>query len=125
MPLYEFHCKQCGNRFERIMQYSDVQPTVCEKCGGEVEQLISAPSVQFKGSGFYQTDYKVGKPGSKLPGSKPVTAGTSSESGGGSSDSKSDSQSSGSSSGESSKPSSSESSSSSSGESKPSTKSDA
>lgn len=62
MPLYEFQCKQCGDYFERMMRLADPHPTVCEKCGGTVEQLISTPSVQFKGTGFYHTDYRVGKP---------------------------------------------------------------
>jgi putative FmdB family regulatory protein len=57
MPLYEYECKQCGHRFERIVQYSDPPEKVCPKCGGEVEQMLSAPAVQFKGAGWYVTDY--------------------------------------------------------------------
>jgi putative FmdB family regulatory protein len=57
MPLYEYECKTCHGRFERIVKFSDPPETHCPKCGGEVEQLISAPAVQFKGSGFYVNDY--------------------------------------------------------------------
>jgi putative FmdB family regulatory protein len=57
MPLYEYKCKKCGHRFERIQSYSAADPTECPVCQGEVERLISAPAVQFKGSGFYSTDY--------------------------------------------------------------------
>ena len=58
MPLYEYLCAHCGHRFERIVKFSDPPLTKCPECGGEIEQMISAPAVQFKGSGFYQTDYK-------------------------------------------------------------------
>jgi len=57
VPLYEYECKQCGHRFEKIMKFSDEPIKVCPKCGGEVEQMVSAPAVQFKGSGWYVTDY--------------------------------------------------------------------
>ncbi len=57
MPLYEYECKQCGNRFEKIQKFSDEPEKVCPKCGGEVERLLSAPAVQFKGAGWYVTDY--------------------------------------------------------------------
>jgi putative FmdB family regulatory protein len=57
VPLYEFKCKKCGHRFERIQSYSAADPTECPVCHGEVERMLSAPSVQFKGSGFYSTDY--------------------------------------------------------------------
>jgi putative FmdB family regulatory protein len=57
VPLYEYECKQCGHRFEKIMKFSDDPVKVCPKCGGEVEQMVSAPAVQFKGSGWYVTDY--------------------------------------------------------------------
>jgi len=61
MPLYEYRCKQCGHRFERIQSFSAEDVKECPVCQGEVERLISAPAVQFKGSGFYSTDY-VAKP---------------------------------------------------------------
>lgn len=57
MPLYEYQCKKCGHRFEKIQKFSDKMVTKCPECGGQVEQTISAPAVQFKGSGWYVTDY--------------------------------------------------------------------
>ena len=67
MPLYEYQCKKCGHRFERIQRFSDPLVKKCPECGGKVEQLISAPAVQFKGSGWYVTDYakKSSAPSSK------------------------------------------------------------
>jgi putative FmdB family regulatory protein len=57
MPLYEYLCKKCGHRFEEIRKFSDKQPSKCPECKGVLEQVISAPAVQFKGSGWYVTDY--------------------------------------------------------------------
>ena len=57
MPLYEYQCEKCGHRFEKIQKFSDPMVKKCPKCGGRVEQMISAPAVQFKGSGWYVTDY--------------------------------------------------------------------
>jgi putative FmdB family regulatory protein len=57
LPLYEYECKKCGRRMEKIRKFSDPPLTVCEKCGGELEQLISSPAIQFKGAGWYVTDY--------------------------------------------------------------------
>jgi putative FmdB family regulatory protein len=57
MPLYEYRCKKCGHHFERIQKFSDPHVKKCPDCGGAVEQVISAPAVQFKGSGWYVTDY--------------------------------------------------------------------
>jgi len=58
MPLYEYQCDACENRFERIQKYSDPPPATCPKCGGgPVRKLFSSPAIQFKGSGFYITDY--------------------------------------------------------------------
>lgn len=57
MPIYEYRCKKCHHRFERIQKFSDPQVKKCPDCGGPVEQLLSAPAVQFKGSGWYVTDY--------------------------------------------------------------------
>ena len=57
MPLYEYECKKCGHRFEKIQNFSDKMVKKCPECGGQVEQMISAPAVQFKGSGWYVTDY--------------------------------------------------------------------
>ena len=66
MPLYEYECKKCGHRFEKIQKFSDKMVKKCPECGGVVEQMISAPAVQFKGSGWYVTDYakKSTSPGS-------------------------------------------------------------
>ena len=57
MPLYEYECKKCDHRFERIQKFSDPHVKKCPDCGGVLEQVISAPAVQFKGSGWYVTDY--------------------------------------------------------------------
>ena len=57
MPLYEYQCKKCHYRFEKIQKFSDKPIKKCPDCGGPVEQTISAPAVQFKGSGWYVTDY--------------------------------------------------------------------
>ena len=57
MPLYEYQCKKCKHRFEKILKFSDKHVSKCPECGGPVEQLLSAPAVQFKGSGWYVTDY--------------------------------------------------------------------
>jgi putative FmdB family regulatory protein len=63
MPLYEYLCESCSHRFERIQKFSDAPLTECPSCGGRVNKLPSSPAIQFKGSGFYITDYA--KPGSK------------------------------------------------------------
>jgi putative FmdB family regulatory protein len=60
MPIYEYQCKKCHHRFERIQKFSDPHVTKCPKCKGPIEQLLSAPAVQFKGSGWYVTDYPKG-----------------------------------------------------------------
>ncbi len=57
MPLYEYQCDACAHRFERIQKYSDPLVDVCPSCGGHVRKLLSSPAFQFKGSGFYITDY--------------------------------------------------------------------
>jgi putative FmdB family regulatory protein len=56
VPLYEFECQNCQHRFEKIQSVSAPDPD-CVKCGGKVERLLHAPAVQFKGSGWYATDY--------------------------------------------------------------------
>jgi len=60
MPLYEYRCSKCKDVFEVIQKFSDPPLTVHEGCGGPVERLISAPGLQFKGSGWYITDYARG-----------------------------------------------------------------
>lgn len=57
MPLYEYECQADGSRFEVIQKFSDPPLTTCPKCGGEVRKLVSSPAIQFKGSGWYITDY--------------------------------------------------------------------
>lgn len=57
MPLYEYRCKKCGHQFEKIQSFSAPDEKECPECKGEVERLISAPSFQFKGSGWYVNDY--------------------------------------------------------------------
>ncbi len=76
MPLYEYECEACHQRFEKIQKFSDPLVEVCEKCGkGPVKKLFSSPAIQFKGSGWYITDYArksgsdAGKTGSSPPSS--------------------------------------------------------
>jgi putative FmdB family regulatory protein len=65
--MFEFQCPKCGHRFERIQKYSDPDPKKCPECGaGKIERLLAAPAVQFKGSGWYVTDYA--RKGSTPPG---------------------------------------------------------
>ena len=62
MPLYEYKCDKCGTVFEVIQKFSDEPLRVHDQCGGMLERLISPPALQFKGSGWYVTDY-AGKTG--------------------------------------------------------------
>jgi putative FmdB family regulatory protein len=57
MPLYEYQCTQCSKRHEIIQKFSDPPMAQCPSCGGDVKKLFSSPAIQFKGSGFYKTDY--------------------------------------------------------------------
>lgn len=57
MPLYEYQCDKCAHRFEVIQKFSDSPVDVCPKCGGAVKKLLSSPAIQFKGTGWYITDY--------------------------------------------------------------------
>jgi putative FmdB family regulatory protein len=57
MPLYEYRCEACGHQFEVIQKFSDDPIAVCPKCGGPVAKLLSSPAFQFKGTGWYVTDY--------------------------------------------------------------------
>ena len=58
MPLYEYQCEACGKRFELIQKFSDGPPDACRLCGkGPVQRLLSSPAIQFKGTGWYITDY--------------------------------------------------------------------
>ena len=65
MPLYEYECQKCGVRFEEIQKFSDPLLTEHDDCGGVLKKLLSAPAIQFKGTGWYVTDYaRSGKPDS-------------------------------------------------------------
>ena len=68
MPIYEYQCNDCRERQEVIQAISDPPPEHCPKCGGSMKKLISSPAIQFKGSGFYKTDYASAS--SKAPASK-------------------------------------------------------
>lgn len=57
MPLYEYRCKNCGHQFEKIQSFSAPEEKECPVCQGPLEKLLSAPAIQFKGSGWYATDY--------------------------------------------------------------------
>jgi putative FmdB family regulatory protein len=57
MPLYEYQCQQCGRRSEALQKMAAAPLTTCEACGGPLKRLVSSPAVQFKGSGWYVTDY--------------------------------------------------------------------
>jgi putative FmdB family regulatory protein len=57
MPIYEFRCKKCHDQIEVFQKMSDKPPTRCQKCGGRMEKQFSRTSVQFKGEGWYVTDY--------------------------------------------------------------------
>jgi len=65
MPLYEFKCPPCDSKIEVIQRASDSPYPQCPKCGGDMKKVISAPAIQFKGSGFYKTDYASPKSESK------------------------------------------------------------
>lgn len=58
MPIYEYQCKACGVRFERVQRFSDDPVRVCPECGGEVYRLLQPVGIIFKGSGFYVTDHR-------------------------------------------------------------------
>jgi putative FmdB family regulatory protein len=67
MPIYGYHCGPCGQEFEVLQSMSDAPLTDCPQCGGELRKLLYPVGVQFKGSGFYSTDYKNRSEGSKTP----------------------------------------------------------
>jgi putative FmdB family regulatory protein len=60
MPIYEYQCTQCNERHETIQRFSDPPLSECPSCGGAMKKLPSSPAIQFKGSGFYKTDYASG-----------------------------------------------------------------
>jgi putative FmdB family regulatory protein len=78
MPLYEYECEACGNRFEVIQKFSDPPADVCRVCGkGPVQRLVSSPAIQFKGSGWYITDYARKGGGGDSPPAKSGDSGSS------------------------------------------------
>jgi putative FmdB family regulatory protein len=78
MPLYDYRCHHCGETFEVRQKFADPVLTVHEGCGGELERLISLPALQFKGTGWYVTDY--GRNGKKPPAGSNGKSGTKSDS---------------------------------------------
>ena len=94
MPLYEYECDECHHRFEVIQKFSDPPIETCPKCGSPVQKLPSSPAIQFKGSGWYITDYaragKSDKADSSSSSGKPEGASASAD---GKSDAKGDSKS--------------------------------
>jgi putative FmdB family regulatory protein len=62
MPLYEYECKECGRRTEKIQKFSDPELTVCPHCGGQLERTLTAPAAHFKGGGWYKDLYSSAKP---------------------------------------------------------------
>ena len=87
MPLYEYQCPKCG-RFELIRKFSDETVTKCPTCGSDVQKLLSAPAIQFKGTGWYVTDYarKDGKSGTGESSKGPAAKSDGSKSEGGKSE---------------------------------------
>jgi putative FmdB family regulatory protein len=76
MPIYEFECQKCKAHTEVFQKMSDKPPTKCDKCGGRLEKLVSASAIQFKGSGWYVTDYAGnGKKAAEKAESEAATAG--------------------------------------------------
>ena len=57
LPLYEYRCKQCGYRYEKIQKFNAEPEVACTKCGGTLERPLTAPALQFKGAGWYVNDY--------------------------------------------------------------------
>ena len=91
MPLYEYQCDACGHRFEVIQKYSDAPVDTCPKCAGVVHKLFSSPAIQFKGSGWYITDYaRAGKTDNSSDSSAGSAAKSEGGGGSGSSESKSE-----------------------------------
>ena len=81
MPTYEYECRQCGHRFEELQSISEPPLKVCPKCGGPVHRLIGAGAgFLFKGSGFYETDYRSSSYKKAEKAERPEGEGTSSKS---------------------------------------------
>lgn len=67
MPIYEYKCAECGAHIEKMQRVSDAPLTVCENCGGKLEKQLSLSGFQFKGEGWYVTDYSKKSSGGKEP----------------------------------------------------------
>ena len=81
MPLYEYECQQCHRRVEKIQKFSDGPLTVCPHCSGTLERTLTAPAIQFKGSGWYKDLYSSAKPAAPAAGeAKPAASGEGSSS---------------------------------------------
>jgi putative FmdB family regulatory protein len=76
MPLYEYECFLCNHRFERIRRVADASSVSCPACGGKVRRLLGVPALQFKGSGWYVTDYGKGNGGRSTALAKTEDTGT-------------------------------------------------
>jgi len=70
MPLYEYECKQCHRRTEKIQKFSDLEITECPHCGGPLERVVSAPAISFKGGGWFADGYGNAKPSTSKGDSK-------------------------------------------------------
>jgi putative FmdB family regulatory protein len=81
MPLYEYQCKECGRRTEKIQKYTDAELTVCPYCNGALERTLTAPAIQFKGGGWYKDLYSSAKPAASTGGdaAKSADAGSASK----------------------------------------------
>jgi len=82
MPLYEYECSACHKRTEKIQKFSDPEITVCPRCGGALERVISAPAIAFKGGGWYADGYGSAKPAAAGASEAAGPAGSSNEGGG-------------------------------------------
>jgi putative FmdB family regulatory protein len=91
VPIYEYKCQDCDEQLEALQQVSEPPLTTCPECGGSLKKLLSAPAFQFKGSGWYVTDY-AGKSGGTSSEKGSDASGEKAESGSKSSDAKSDSK---------------------------------
>jgi putative FmdB family regulatory protein len=97
MPTYEYICRACGHNFEIYQLFTDDTLTICPSCGGELRKVFGAPTITFKGSGFYATDNRKGSGGEKSGGEKKKPDGSKETSTSGEKGSSSDASSSGSS----------------------------
>jgi putative FmdB family regulatory protein len=80
MPLYEYECAECHRRTEKIQKFSDPELTTCPHCGGPLHRTVTAPAIQFKGSGWYKDLYSSAKPATATSAdSAPAASGSSSE----------------------------------------------